>query len=161
MKKAQCPCATIIVDLERQQPTIRMVARAWVPFCRLLACSMHPDQQLTRWREVSPFACTDLENELICRLSQGVAGCRELALLVCEAMAVIFVERERPVAWIEVERQRVERMLVGVAQVRPTGDDRPLADVERHALQGCVCEKMGWPADPFVGPPVVPGACRK
>src|SRR5436190_22898726 len=96
---------------------------------------MNPDQEPTRWRDVSTFAHADLEYQPICRPAQRVARRTELAVLVLEAVAVILVERERPVAWVEVQRQRVERALVGVAQVQPAGDDRPRTDVERHALQ--------------------------
>ena len=106
-----------------------------MPFRRLLVYSVNPNQEPARWRDVSAFACADLENQPIFRPSQRVASRTELVVLVRKAVAVILVERERPVVRVEVQRQRVERALVGVAQVRPAGDDRPRTDVERHALQ--------------------------
>src|SRR5437868_4628146 len=94
--KAQRPCGAVIVERERQQPTGRVIVRAGIPFRRLLAYSMNPDHESSRWRDISAFACADLEHQPICCLAQRIARRRELALLVLEAVAVIFVERERP-----------------------------------------------------------------
>ncbi len=91
----------------------------------MLAYSVNPDQKPSRWRDVSTFMFTDLENQPIFRPSQRVASRTELAVLVLEAVAVIFVERDRPIAQVEIQRQRVERLLVGVSQVWPAWDDRP------------------------------------
>src|SRR5436853_636261 len=127
--KAQRSCAAIIVDLEHQHPAIRSVARAGVSFRRLLVYSVNPDQEPTRWRDVGAFACADFENQLVFCPSQRVASRTELTMLVLKAVAVILVERERPVVRVEVQRQRVERALIGVAQVWPTRDDGPRTNV--------------------------------
>lgn len=125
--------------MDRQQPTIGIVVRGWVLFCRLLAYSMNPYQKPSRRRDVRTFTFTDLENDPIFRSSQCVASRTELAMLVLEAVAVIFVERERPIAQVKIQFQRVERLLVGVSQVWTAWDNRPRTDVERHTLQRRVC----------------------